>query len=87
MAQRIVDLEDTLRLAHEEERQLKRDVQVQSSQLEATEQEVNVRCKALADLQIAPTLSSDDAKVLGRHEQIMLALQSLLNPNTLMDTD
>lgn len=37
VAQRIVDLEDTFHLAREEERQLKGDVQVQSSLLEDAE--------------------------------------------------
>ena len=85
--QRIVDLEDALRLAREEERQLKGDVHVQSSLLEATEQEVNVKSKALVDLEMVPTLSSEDAKELERHEQNMLALQSSLNPDTWMDMD
>ena len=87
LAQRIVDLEDALRLTREEERQLKGDVQVRSSLLEATEQEVNVKSKALADLEMVPTLSSEDAKELERHEQNMLALQSSLNPDTWMDMD
>ena len=87
VAQRIVDLEDVLRLAREEERQLKGDVQVKYSLLEATEQEVNVKSKALADLEMVPTLSSEDAKELERHEQNMLALQSSLNPDTWMDMD
>ena len=87
VAQRIIDLEDALRLAREEECQLKGDIQVQSSLLEAAEEEANVRSKALADLEMVPTLSSDDAKELERHEQIMLALQSSLDPNTWMDTD
>ena len=80
-------MEDALRLAREEERILKGDVQVQSSLLEAAEEEANVRSKALADLEMVPTLSSDDAKELERHEQIMLALQSSLDPSTWMDTD
>ena len=80
-------MEDALRLAREEERQLKGDVQVQSSLLEAAEEEANVRSKALADLEMVPALSSEDAKELERHEQIMLALQSSLDPNNWMDTD
>jgi len=87
VAQRIVNLEDALRLAREKERQLKGNVQVRSSLLEATEQEVNVKSKALADLEMIPTLSSEDAKELERHEQNMLALQSSLNPDTWMDID
>ena len=78
VAQRIVDSEDALHLAREEERQLNGDVQLQSSLLEAIEQEVNVRSKTLGDLEMVPTLSPNDAKELERHEQIMLALQSLL---------
>ena len=55
--------------------------------MEAAEQEVNVGSKTVADLKMVPTLSSDDAKELERHEQIMLALQSSLNLDTWMDTD
>jgi len=62
VTQRIVDLQDALRLALEEERQLKGDVQAQSSLLEAAEQEVDVRSKALADFEIVPTLSCDDCQ-------------------------
>jgi len=80
--QKITDLEDTLRLAREEERQLKGGIQVQSSLVEVTMQAVDVRSKSLADLKMVPTLSPDDAKVLERHEQVMLALQSSLNPDT-----
>jgi len=57
-----------------------------SSLLEAAEQEVDVRSKALADLEMVSILSPDDAKQLERHEQVMLALQSSLNPDTWMDT-
>jgi len=46
-----------------------------------------VRSKALANLEMVPTLSSDDVKELERHEQVMLALQSSLNPDTWMDID
>jgi len=55
--------------------------------LEAVEQEVDVGSNALADLEMVPTLSPNDAKKLERHEQVMLALQSSLNPYTWMDTD
>lgn len=84
---KIVDLEDTLCFAQEKERQLKDDVQVQSSLVEAAEQPVDVRSKVLADLEMVPTLSPSDAKELERHEQVMLALQSSLNPDTWMDTN
>ena len=46
-----------------------------------------MRSKALADLEMVPTLSFDDATELERHEQIMLALQSSLDPSAWMDTD
>jgi len=46
-----------------------------------------VKSKALADLEMVPTLSSEDANELERHEQNMLALQSSLNPDTWMDID
>ena len=62
--QKIVTLEDALRLAREEECQLKGDVQAQSSLMEATEQALGVRSKALVVLKMVPTLSLDDAKEL-----------------------
>lgn len=46
-----------------------------------------MRSKALADLEMVPTLSPHDAKELERHEQVMLALQSSLNSDNWMDTD
>lgn len=62
--QKIVDLDEAICLAREEEPQLKGDVQVQSSLLEAAEKEVDVRSKTLADLQMVPTFSPDDVKEL-----------------------
>jgi len=85
--QQIVDLEEALRLAREEEHQLKGNVQVQFSLLEAADKEVDVRSKALANLKMVPTLSPDDVKELERHEYVMLAMQSSLNPDTWMDTN
>jgi len=55
--------------------------------VEATEQAVGVRSKALADLEMVPTLSPNDAKELERHVQVMLTLQSSLNPDIWMDTN
>lgn len=80
-------MKDTLRLAQEEERQLKGDIHAQSSVVEAAEQAVDVRSKVLADLKTVSTLSPDDAKELERHEQVMLALQSSLSPDTWTTTD
>ena len=60
---------------------------VQSSLVEATEQAINVRPKALVDLEMVPTILPDDAKELERHKQVMIALQASLNPDTWMDTD
>jgi len=52
--QKIVDLEEVVHLAREEEHLLKGNVQVQSSLLEAIEREIDVRSKALADHRIVP---------------------------------
>jgi len=53
--QRITNLEETLRLAQEEECQLKRNVEAKSLELSAAEGEVDVKCKALANLEAMPT--------------------------------
>jgi len=53
-------LEETLRGAREEECQLKGDAEVKSLELRVVESEVEVKSKALADLEAAPTLSPND---------------------------
>ena len=45
-----------------------------------------MKSKALADLQVVPTLSPDDVMELERHEQAMLEMQSSLNPDMWMDS-
>ena len=45
----------------------------------AAEGEVDVKSKALADLEAVPTLSPNDVIELERHEWVMLDMQSSLN--------
>jgi len=65
--------------------QLKRDVKAKSLELTVTEDDVDVESKALADLEAMPTLLPDDVIELERHEQVMLDMQSSLNPDDWMD--
>jgi len=53
--------------------------------LTAAEDEVDVKSKAFADLEVVPTLSNDDVMKLERHEQVMLDEQSSLNADTWID--
>ena len=45
-----------------------------------------MKSKTLADLDAGPTLSPDDMMELERHEQVMLDIQSSLNPGMWMDS-
>jgi len=53
--------------------------------LRVAKSEVDVKSKALADLQVVPTLLPDDVMELERHEQAMLGLSSL-NVDMWMDS-
>ena len=64
----ITNLEETLPLAWENDCQLKRDVKAKSLDLQGAMSEVDVKSKALADLEVVPTLSPDDEMELERHE-------------------
>ena len=64
----ITNLEETVRLNREEKCQLKRDVEAKSLKLRAIKSEVDVKSKALADLEAMPTLSPHDVMKLGRHK-------------------
>jgi len=44
-----------------------------------------MKSKALANLEAVPTLSPDGVMELERHEQVMLEMQSSLNPDTWMN--
>ena len=46
----------------------------------ATEKEVEKKSNVLANLEVVLTLTPDDMKELKTHEQLMLEMQSLLNP-------
>ena len=72
-------MEETLCGAREEECQLKRDTEAKSIELQAAGSEVDVKSKALANLEAVPTLSPDDVMELERHEQAMLDIPSSLN--------
>jgi len=84
--QRITDLEETLRLAQEEESQLNRDVKAKSLELPVVESEVDVKSKALADLEVVPNWSPDDVMELERHKQVMLAMPTSLNHDLWTDS-
>ena len=47
--------------------QPKRDAKAKSFELQAVESEVDVKSKALADLEVVPSLSPDDVMELERH--------------------
>ena len=63
-----------------------RDVQAKSLELPTAESEVNVKSKALANLEAMSTLLADDVMELERHEQVMLDMQSSLNLHTWMNS-
>ena len=86
-AQKIINLEEALRFAWEEEWQLKGNVHVKYTFLAAAEKEVDEKSKVLVDLKVVPTLWLNDAKELERYEKIMLEMQSSLNAVTWMDSD
>ena len=45
-----------------------------------------MKSKALANLEVVPTLSPDDVMELERHEEVLLDMQSSLNPDMWMDS-
>jgi len=53
--------------------------------LQAAKSEFDVKSKTLADHEAVLTLSHDDVMELERREQVMLDIQSLLNPDMWMD--
>ena len=55
--------------------------------LAAIEKKIDEKSKVLIDLEVVLILSSKDMKELERHEQIMVEMQSSLNPNAWMDND
>jgi len=55
--------------------QLKRDANAKSLELQATDSEVDVKSKALTNLEAVPTLSLNDVMQLERHQQAMLDIQ------------
>ena len=55
--------------------------EAKSLELQATESEVDVKSKTLADLEVTPTLLPDDVMELDRHEQAMPDIQSSANPD------
>jgi len=64
----------------------KRDTEAKSLELQAVESEVDVKSKALADLEVVPTLSPDDVIELESHEQPIRDVQSSLKLNMWMDS-
>jgi len=50
--------------------------------LTAAEREVDEKSKVLANLEVVLTSSPNNVKELDRHEQVMLEMQSSLNPDT-----
>ena len=56
VVQKIAYLEETLHLAQEEEFQLKEDVGAKSYELIAIDREIEVKSKALIDLEVVPTM-------------------------------
>ena len=60
---------------------MKRDVEAKSLKLQAALSEVDVKPKALANLEAVLTLSPDDVMKLERHEQAVLDIHSSLNPD------
>ena len=83
--QRIFDLDEKLLRAEEKNFQLKRDVKEGCSSWHTTKDEVDVKSKALSNLEVVPTLSRVGLMELNKHEQVMLEMQSSLIPNTWMD--
>ena len=79
-------MEDTLSGAREEECQLKRDTETKSLEVRVVESQVEVKSKALADLEATPTSCPDDVMELERHEHVMLDMQSSFNPDMWMDS-
>ena len=65
---------------------MKRDVKAKSLELPVAESEVDVKSKALADLEVVPTLSPDYVMELERYAHIMLDMQSSLNADMWMDS-
>ena len=45
-----------------------------------------MKSKTLADIEVVPTLSTDDVMELERDEQAMLDIQPSLNPDMWMDS-
>ena len=73
-------MEEKLCLAPEEGCQLKRDVEAKSLKLTIAEDDVDVKSKALANLEVVPTLSLDDMTDFKRHKHVILDMLSFTQP-------
>ena len=86
VTEKLVQLEEALRAACEEEQKLQSDVEAKLTLVATIEQQVIEKKQALANLKAIPTLSQDEAEKLKEHERDVLELQLSLNPDNWMHT-
>ena len=79
MTQKVVELEKALRLACEEEHQLRTDIATKSALMATMKKQVTEKEQALAKLKVVPTLSPEEVEKLKEHERDVLELQLSLN--------
>jgi len=81
VTQKVAELEKTLRLACEEDQQLRANIETKSALMATMKQQVTEKEQALANLEAIPTLSPEEVKKLKEHECDVLELQLSLNPD------
>ena len=77
--QKVVQLEEALRIACEEEQKLQSDIEAKLSLVATAEKQVIEKKQALANLEAIHTLSQEEAEKLTEHECDVLKLQPSLN--------
>jgi len=81
---RVAKLEKALRLACEEEHQLRIDLETKLALMAIIKKQVTKKEQALANLEIVPTLSPKEIEKLKDHDRVVLELQLSLNPHNWM---
>ena len=84
MTQKVDELKKALRLAYEEEQQLRADIETKSALMATMQEQVTEKEQALANLEVVPTLSPEEVEKLKEHERDVLELQLPLNPDNWM---
>ena len=84
VTQKVDELEKALRLAYEEDQQLRVDIETKSALMDTMREQVTEKDQALANLEAVPTLSPEKIEKLKEHERDVLELQLSLNPDNWM---